>query len=60
MNEERITQSPSWRDPRGQLMKTPDELAEMLRLKACGCSTPGGRSISLSAADHCKTRGAQF
>ena len=36
MNEERITQSPSWSDPRGQVMKTPDDIAEMLRLKACG------------------------
>jgi hypothetical protein len=45
MNEERITQSPSWRDPRGQVMKTPDELAEMLRLKACGWGLPGLRGI---------------
>jgi hypothetical protein len=36
MNEERITQSPSWSDLRGQVMKTPDDVAEMLRLKACG------------------------
>ena len=36
MNEERITESPSWTDPRGQVMKTPDDVAEMLRLKACG------------------------
>src|SRR3974377_654489 len=36
MNEERITQSPLWSDPRGQVMKTPDDVAEMLRLKACG------------------------
>jgi hypothetical protein len=36
MNGERITESPSWRDPRGQEMKTPDDVAEMLRLKACG------------------------
>ena len=36
MNEERITESPSWSDPRGQMMKTPDDVAEMLRLKACG------------------------
>src|SRR5215472_13241948 len=36
MSEERITESPSWRDPRGQMMKTPDDVAEMLRLKACG------------------------
>ena len=33
MNEERITESPSWTDPRGQVMKTPDDVAEMLRLK---------------------------
>jgi transposase len=36
MNEDRITESPSWSDPRGQEMKTPDDVAEMLRLKACG------------------------
>src|SRR3974390_2700893 len=36
MNEERITQSPLWSDPRGQVMKTPDDVAEMLRLRACG------------------------
>jgi hypothetical protein len=36
MNEERITESPSWNDPRGHMMKTPDDVAEMLRLKACG------------------------
>ena len=29
-------ESPSWSDPRGQVMKTPDDVAEMLRLKACG------------------------
>ena len=36
MTEERITESPSWSDPRGQEMKTPDDVAEMLRLKGCG------------------------
>ena len=36
MNEERITESPSWDHSRGQMMKTPDDVAEMLRLKACG------------------------
>ncbi len=36
MNEARITESPSWDDPRGQEMKTPDEVAAMVRLKACG------------------------
>jgi DNA-binding NarL/FixJ family response regulator len=36
MHEERITESPSWSDPRGQVMKTPDDVAEMLRLKAGG------------------------
>lgn len=36
MNEERIRESRSWSDPRGQLMKTPDDVAEMLRLRACG------------------------
>jgi hypothetical protein len=37
MNEERITASPSWSDPRVPMMKTPDDVAGMLRLKACGC-----------------------
>jgi hypothetical protein len=39
MNEERIMESPSWNDPRGQVMKTPDAVAEMLRLAtglSCG------------------------
>ena len=32
MHEERMTESLSWSDPRGQVMKTPDDVAEMLRL----------------------------
>lgn len=37
MNLDRIAGSPSWNeDPRGHLMKTPDDVAEMMRLKACG------------------------
>jgi hypothetical protein len=32
MNEERITEGPSRNYPRGQVMKTPDDVAEMLRL----------------------------
>ena len=36
MNEELITGSPSWNDPQGQVIKTPDDVAEMLRLQACG------------------------
>lgn len=36
MNEERISESPLWNDPRGQVMMTPDDVSEMLRLKACG------------------------
>ena len=36
MNEERITEGSSWSDPPGQVMKTPDDVAEMLRLRACG------------------------
>jgi hypothetical protein len=36
MNEERITEGSSWSNPRGQVMKTPDDAAEMLRLRACG------------------------
>jgi hypothetical protein len=33
MNEERITESLSCIDPRGQVMKTPDDVVEMLRLR---------------------------
>ena len=36
MNEARIAESPSWSDPRREAMKTPDDVEEMLRLKACG------------------------
>lgn len=36
MEDERITGSLSWIDPRGQVMKTPEDVDEMLRLKACG------------------------
>lgn len=36
MKPERIAESPSWSDPRGQEMKTPDDVAAMLRLKECG------------------------
>lgn len=36
MDEQRITESPSWNGPRGDGMKTPDDVAEMLRLKTCG------------------------
>lgn len=39
MNDERITGSPLWNDPRGHVMKTPDDVSEMLRLKACGWGT---------------------
>ena len=35
MNEERITESPSWSDPRGQVMKA-GRRREMLGLRACG------------------------
>src|SRR5262249_52233635 len=37
MDEERIAESPTRSDdPRGQAMKTPDDVAEILRLKGCG------------------------
>ena len=36
MSDDRITECPSWNDPRGQAMKTPDDVSEMLRLNACG------------------------
>ena len=36
MDAERITESPTWSNPRGQVMKTPEHVDEMLRLKACG------------------------
>ncbi|MDA9504417.1 hypothetical protein XI09_06560 [Bradyrhizobium sp. CCBAU 11386] len=56
MNEERIMERPSWIDPRGQVMKTPDDLAEMLRLRVCewvlkriarqlGCSHQTGEGL---------------
>ena len=36
MCEARITESHPWIDPRGQAMKTPDDVEAMLWLKACG------------------------
>lgn len=36
MNKERITRGSPWSDPWGQVMKTPNDVAEMLRLRACG------------------------
>ena len=36
MDAGRIVGSRSWVDPRGQEMKAPDDVAAMLRLKACG------------------------
>ena len=36
MDERRITGSLSWSDPRGQEMKTPDDVAAMVGLRACG------------------------
>jgi hypothetical protein len=36
MKWERITEGSPWNDPRGQVMKTPDDVAEMMRLRACG------------------------
>src|SRR6185437_13331252 len=36
MKHERITEGSAWSDPRGQVMKTPDDVAEVLRLRACG------------------------
>ena len=48
MNEERIaTEGWSWIDLRGQVMKTPDDVAGVLRLRACGwgqfCMTQRGQ-----------------
>ena len=43
MEAERITGCPSWSDPRGQVMKTPDDVAQMLRLQACGWGLKGSR-----------------
>jgi hypothetical protein len=34
MKRERITEGSPWNDPRGQVMKTPDDVAEMMRLAA--------------------------
>ncbi|RTE88352.1 MULTISPECIES: hypothetical protein [Bradyrhizobium] len=45
MKQERITEGSSWIDPWGQVMKTPDDVAEMLRLRACGCPTIPTRLI---------------
>jgi hypothetical protein len=36
MKRERITEGSPWNDPRGQVMKTPHDVAEMMRLRACG------------------------
>jgi transposase len=36
MTEERIAEIPSWNDPRGEVMKTPEDVGAMVRLKACG------------------------
>ncbi|MGY3488192.1 hypothetical protein ACVW1C_006075 [Bradyrhizobium sp. USDA 4011] len=36
MKRERMTEGSPWNDPRGQVMKTPDDVAEMMRLRACG------------------------
>ena len=36
MEIERITGSPSWNDPRGEAMKTPEDVAAMVRLRECG------------------------
>ncbi|WPM83828.1 hypothetical protein ML401_39025 (plasmid) [Bradyrhizobium sp. 62B] len=36
MKQQRITEGSAWSDPRGQVMKTPDDEAEMSRLRACG------------------------
>jgi transposase len=36
MDRERMTESHPWIDPRGQAMKTPNDVEAMLRLKACG------------------------
>lgn len=36
MKAERIIGNLSWNDPRGEVMKTPDDVAAMVRLKACG------------------------
>jgi hypothetical protein len=43
MNEERITETPLWNDPRGQVMKTPDDVAEILRLSARNARRLAGR-----------------
>ncbi len=36
MTEEGMSASPSWNDPRGEVMKTPDDVSAMVRLRACG------------------------
>jgi hypothetical protein len=57
MDCERIAEGPSWSDARGQVMKTPDDVATMLRLKAgdwgikriareLGCSHRTGEQVT--------------
>jgi transposase len=50
MDEQRITENPARSDdPRGQAMKTPDDVAEMLRLKVCGWGVKRiGRALGCS------------
>src|SRR5215831_2496366 len=50
MDEQRITGSLTRSDdPRGQTMKTPDDVAEMLRLKVCGWGAKRiGRALGCS------------
>jgi len=40
MKSERIIGSPSWNDPRGEVMKTPDDVTAMVRLQASRAGLP--------------------
>src|SRR3954449_6493909 len=49
MTEERMSGKLPWDEPRGEVMKTPDEVATMVRLKACGWGSKRiGRELGCS------------
>ena len=57
MTEDRITESPSLSDRRGQEMKTPDDVAEMMRLRACGFGVKRiARELGCSHRTHLDSR----
>jgi hypothetical protein len=52
VNEERITETPSWKNPRGQVMKTPDDVAEMLRLRGVRVGAEADRAAAWMQPSH--------